>query len=172
MADVQTTTLYEQDFYLWALDQARAVRALRDAAAGQGDLTAALNGIDWDDLIEELEGLAKRDRRELHSRLMTIVEHLTKLAVSSAKEPRSGWENTIRRERREIEILLQQSPSLRREVAELLDSPQVAKTVTETLRAIQIRMEMGATVDGLPGRPFTPDQALNDWWPEQAGNDS
>ncbi len=38
MADVQSTTLYEQDFYRWALDQARAVRALRDAASGQGDL--------------------------------------------------------------------------------------------------------------------------------------
>ena len=27
MADVQTTSLYEQDFYLWALNQAQAVRA-------------------------------------------------------------------------------------------------------------------------------------------------
>ena len=27
MADIQTSTLYEQDFYLWALDQARAVQA-------------------------------------------------------------------------------------------------------------------------------------------------
>ena len=42
MADVQTASLYEQDFYLWALDQATALRRLRDAVAGQGDLAAVL----------------------------------------------------------------------------------------------------------------------------------
>jgi hypothetical protein len=72
MADAQTSSLYEQDFNAWTLDQVRALRVLRDAASGLGDLTAALDGIDWDDLIEELEGLAKRDQRELQSRMITI----------------------------------------------------------------------------------------------------
>src|ERR1700722_12633667 len=109
MADVQTTSLYEQDFYLWALDQAKALRTLRDAAAGQGDLPSALSAIDWDNAIEELEGLAKRDRRELQSRINVIVEHLVKLESSTVSRPRGGWENTVRRERGEIELLLQQS---------------------------------------------------------------
>jgi hypothetical protein len=168
MADVQTAGLYEQDFYLWALDQATALRRLRDASAGQGDLTAALNAIDWDNAIEELESLGKRDRRELQSRINVVIEHLTKLETSFATSPRAGWQNTVRRERSDIELLLRQSPFLRPEVPDFVISPSALKTRRQTVEAIS-RQEADHQASTHAGEreSLTEAQVLDDWWPEQ-----
>src|SRR5271154_4125624 len=97
MADVQSASLYDQDFHQWALDQARAVRELRDAAARPGAARTVRHALDWDNLIEELEGLAKGVRSELRSRLLTIIQHLVKLELSTAVDMRHGWEETVQR---------------------------------------------------------------------------
>ena len=94
--------LYDRDFFEWTQRQAGA---LREVAAGKA---AAL---DWENLAEEIESLGKSQRRELASRLMTIVEHLAKLEYSPASEPRPGWEASVSRERDEIERLLEDSPA-------------------------------------------------------------
>src|SRR5271156_4440109 len=91
MADVQTASLYDQDFHQWALDQARAVRGVRDAAARPGAARTVRHALDWDNLIEELEGLAKGVRSELRSRLLTIIQHLVKLELTSSGEKGDLW---------------------------------------------------------------------------------
>jgi len=92
---------YDTDFCAWAAAQAELLRAGR------------LDEADIARIAEEIEDLGKRDRRELASRIQTVIEHLMKLAASPATEPRAGWEATIARERVEIGRLLEDSPSLR-----------------------------------------------------------
>ncbi len=66
----QKTLLYEQDLNLW-LEQ-----AIAQLKSGQ------LKELDIENLIEELEGLAARDRREFKSRLANLIEHLLKRCYS------------------------------------------------------------------------------------------
>ncbi|MBV9776885.1 MAG: DUF29 domain-containing protein [Acetobacteraceae bacterium] len=91
---------YDTDFCAWAAAQARLLRAGR---LGEADIAH---------IAEEIEELGKRDRRELASRIRTVIEHLMKLTASPATEPRAGWEATINRERVEIGRLLEDSLSL------------------------------------------------------------
>ena len=92
---------YDTDFCAWAAAQAELLRAGR------------LDEADIARIAGEIEDLGKRDRREVASRIQTVIEHLMKLAASPATEPRAGWEATIARERVEIGRLLEDSPSLR-----------------------------------------------------------
>ena len=110
---MSTAELYEEDFLLWTKEQARL---LREAAERGVNLP-----LDWENLAEEVESLGRSDRRELRSRIATIIEHLLKLEHSSAREPREGWRNTVDRSRREAKLILKESPSLRNDVPELLD---------------------------------------------------
>ena len=103
MSDV--ADLYEADFVRWSEEQASALRS------------AALSGtnlpLDWENIADEIDSLGKSLRSELRNRLSTIIEHLLKLHVSPAIEPRPGWLETIDRERVEVETLLDENPSLR-----------------------------------------------------------
>jgi hypothetical protein len=98
---------YETDFYAWTVEQARLLRG--------GELSA----IDTANIAEEIESLGRSDRRELESRLTVLVMHLLKW--SGQPELRSkSWSATIREQRRQIEKLLRESPSLRSFVADAL----------------------------------------------------
>ena len=103
MTDV--SDLYESDFVRWSEEQAAA---LRSAAMSGANLP-----LDWEHLAEEIDSLGKSLRSELRSRLATIIEHLLKLQLSPATDPRGGWMETIGRERVEVETLLDENPSLR-----------------------------------------------------------
>ena len=119
--DINAVSSNEQDFSAWALAQAAAaaLRAARDAVASAGRRRivpeSVLRTLDWDNLAEEIEGLARRHWREPASRLVIIIEHLAKLENSSALEPRRGWNDTVEREREEVLEIMRDSPSLRRE---------------------------------------------------------
>ncbi len=100
---------YNTDYNLWLEETIAQIR--------RGDLA----NVNAEHLIEELEGLAGRDRRELESRLQVLLEHILKrLHVNSASDNR-GWEITIRTQRQEIIRILKQSPSLKRYFEEVFD---------------------------------------------------
>jgi Domain of unknown function DUF29 len=148
--------LYEEDFVRWTEQQSSA---LRDAARVDTNLP-----LDWENLAEEIESLGRSQRHELRSRLAVILEHLMKLEYSPAIDPRTGWIDTIGRERLNVEDLLQDSPSLRGEVGSMIEylKPRVARLATASL------FGYGETVKKLPPGDYTEEQVLGDWFPREA----
>ncbi|HEY5299477.1 MAG TPA: DUF29 domain-containing protein [Acetobacteraceae bacterium] len=142
---------YDQDFFLWSRAQADALRV---AARSGANLP-----VDWENVAEEIESLGRSDRRELASRLRVIMEHLLKLRSSAATEPRGGWIDTVLRERSDVAGLLQQSPSLHREVPALIDGERrAARRIVANARA-----RFGEALADEP--ELTEEQVLGDWLP-------
>jgi hypothetical protein len=163
-------SLYEQDFDAWAMGQAAALRAVRDAILNGADGSVeSLRAIDWENLVGEIEGLARRDRRELASRLALIVEHLARLEFSSAAEPRAGWVTTVRRERGDLADILEDSPSLRRAVPDLL-ARRTDKDIQVAAGALESYGEADAVAACLRrlGGGYTVEEVLGDWIPAPA----
>ena len=102
-----SSTLYEQDFNLWIEDTVNKLKAHQ------------FDEVDLDKLIEEIQALARRDRRELESRLRVLFAHLLKRVYVKSPDNFRGWEITIREQRNELRILLKQSPSLKEYLLEL-----------------------------------------------------
>jgi hypothetical protein len=137
--------LYEQDFVRWTEDQAAALRAGR------------LDALDLENLAEEIESLGRRDRRELKSRLAVLLMHLLKWREQSDRRTGS-WESSIRTQRGEIEEILADSPSLRREVRASIAAayPRARRNAAD---------ETGLPLDSFPETcPFTEDQVLTAEW--------
>ncbi len=93
-------SLYEADFYAWTQEQAKLLRAK------QWDLVDVAN------VIEEIETLGRQERRELRNRLTVLLGHLLKWQFQPEKRSNS-WLATIREQRREVETLLEENPSLK-----------------------------------------------------------
>ncbi len=148
--------LYDRDFLLWTQEQAAALRRIKDSNLP----------LDWENLAEEIESLGKSQRAALRSQLRRILRHLFKLDASPALEPRSGWEESIRDARVEVEDILQDSPSLRREVARLIreQAPTAAKLAAADLQS------HGEAAEALWARiekeGFSSEQVLGDWLPD------
>ena len=156
--------LYDEDFVRWTEEQAAALRRAQSLPlAGRRGSNLKL---DWQHLAEEIESLGKSDRRELRSQITRVLRHLLKLEVSPAAEPRAGWRATIDEARMEIEGLLDDSPSLRRETDGLIKKQirAAARLAADDLR------QYGETDEAIRGRlekrGFTVGQVLGDWFPE------
>ncbi|PSF32646.1 DUF29 domain-containing protein [Aphanothece hegewaldii CCALA 016] len=138
-------TLYEKDFYLWLQTTAELLKNQR------------LDQIDWENLIEEIESMGRSERKEIKSRLIILLEHLLKLSYwESEKEYNSrGWRNTIIEQRRQIELTLEDSPSLKTVLSEsFLDCYQKARM--DTIQKTQLSSNL------LPSEPpFTLTEVLN-----------
>jgi hypothetical protein len=151
--------LYDRDFVLWTEDQAAALRRAKDSNLP----------LDWENLAEEIESLGKSQRAELKSQSRRILRHLFKLDASPAIEPRAGGLTTIRDARVEIEDVLEDSPSLRREMAALVRQ----QTATAARLAAADLAQHGERDDGIRARVdaggFTAEQVLGDWFPAPPG---
>jgi Domain of unknown function DUF29 len=105
---------YRTDVLAWSTEQAGL---LRRRAAGELVNNSAL---DWPNIAEEIESVGQSERYRIQSHIGTVIEHLIKLQASLATDPRNGWKKTVRNARRGIERSLKSSPSLRREIAEII----------------------------------------------------
>nr|WP_294555313.1 DUF29 domain-containing protein [uncultured Rhodopila sp.] len=147
--------LYDSDFVLWSERQSELLRRL---AAGE----PVNEPPDWPNIVEEIESLGKSDKRELRSRVATILLHLVKLAASPVTEPRDGWEDTLFEQRGRLRALLKDSPSLRGIISELIaeELPDAREHGARSLSAHgeQPRVD----VDSLT---FTDDEVLGPWIP-------
>ncbi len=149
--------LYEEDFYAWTRAQARALRQLAR--------TRPNVPVDWKHLVEEVEDLGRSELHAVQNLLETIVEHLLKLLVSPAEDPRRGWMITVWRSRRELARRL--TPSLRRRLARDLTVHWQAGREAARF-ALELHGEHGAA-ERLPERcPWTLAQLLDpDFWPHE-----
>jgi hypothetical protein len=114
--------LYERDFAVWIEQQVALLRSGESA------------GLDVPNLVEELEGLTNRDVRALGSQLKRIMTHMLKLRLQPERATRS-WDDSIRNGRERIEDIVDQSPSLRRLLPDLMTKnyPRaVAQAASET----------------------------------------
>jgi len=97
---MQTITLYDQDFYAWTQHQAELLRSGR------------LGELDIENLVEEIESLGKQQQQELRNRLGILLGHLLKWRYQPEARSKS-WAATIREQRREIQEILEDNPSLK-----------------------------------------------------------
>ena len=96
---INQKTLYDQDYVQWI---EATLQQLRDRHYER---------VDWDNLMEEIEDMGKRERRSLESNLVIVLLHLLKWQFQP--EQRTGsWSGSIAEHRRRIAKLLRDSPSL------------------------------------------------------------
>jgi Domain of unknown function DUF29 len=123
---------YDTDLLSWAERQAAHLRAGR------------LDQLDAEHLIEELEAMAGKLRRELKNRLRVLLAQLLKWQMQPKRHSRS-WAGTIAEQRDQIDSLLEESPSLRQ------DLDEVARNAYP--RAVRL----AAIETGLPRHAFPPE---------------
>ena len=137
-----------QDFHAWLLDQAKRLRL--------GDM------IDRESLAEELEAMAGRERRELLSHLEVLLKHLLKWQFQPNRCGMS-WRNSVKVARRGIEDSLEDSPSLKPSVADVINK---AYARARSDAADEIRLTRKQTAQLPETCPWTFDQLTNpDFWP-------
>ena len=107
MTQTSLKTLYDIDFALWIEDTVNQLKSRN------------IENLDWDNLIEEIESLGKRDKRELESRLTTLFEDALKRNYVLLPDCYRGWEVTINRTQSNLRHILADSPSLRNYLREI-----------------------------------------------------
>ena len=93
-------SLYEQDILRWVEETVTKLKA------------HDFENLDLTNLIEEVESLGISQKKELLSRLITLLEHLLKRLYVSLPNDYNGWERTIREQRKQLKVLLKKVPSL------------------------------------------------------------
>jgi hypothetical protein len=152
MAKSSTSELvaYDDDYYAWVLDQIALLKAAR------------FSDLDVAHLADELRDLGNMTRREIESRLTVLLQHLLKWHFQPGKRSNS-WRAPIIEQRRRINAELDDSPSLRRHPAAVIED----EYVIARLRAAD---ETGIPVGRFPSScPYAAAQALDDgFWPGDA----
>ncbi len=132
-------SLYETDETSWLERMAELIAERR------------FSDLDYDNLREFLTDMARRDKREVLSRLTVLIAHRLKWEHQPTKRTTS-WESTIAEQRRELEVLLE-SGTLFRHARDVLG------------RAYEGAVEQAAIETGRPASSFPAEseRSLEDW---------
>jgi hypothetical protein len=95
-----SSSLYDQDFFAWANEQARLLRAGR------------LSEADIAHIAEEIESMGRSEKRELVNRLSVLLMHLLKWRFQPSARGTS-WRLTIEEQRQRLADHLLDNPSLK-----------------------------------------------------------
>jgi hypothetical protein len=157
----ENTSLYDTDFVLWSMQQAEAPRAAARGATNQP--------IDWENVAEEIDSLARSEKRELGSQIRRVIEHLLMLEYSAADGPRRRWVESIIDARSEIEDVFDDSPSLRTQI-EAVIATAVKRGARKAIFDLEKYGELDpATTARIRAASYTEDRVLGDWFPPQPG---
>lgn len=145
--DLKKLAGYEEDFALWCAEQAALLRA------------GKFDRVDVENIAEEVESLGRSDKHQIRSRLEVLLMHLLKWERQPEHRSRS-WASTIRDQRRKIQRLLDDSPSLKSFPGEVLaeEYPSARERASE---------ETAIYLDHFPETcPYTIEQILDrDFFP-------
>jgi Domain of unknown function DUF29 len=135
--------LYETDYMQWIETTIEKLRS-QDYA-----------NVDWENLIEEIEDMGRRERKSLKSNLIVILLHLLKWQFQPEK--RSGsWESSIIEHRRRVKDDLIDSPSLKPYLDNIF-----AECYTQAVK--QAKAETGLPLETFPIQcPYELPQVIDD----------
>ncbi len=97
---VNGSDLYNNDFYAWANQQASIIQ------------TGKLDSLDTQHILEELQIMSARERKELVSRLKILLLHLLKWKYQPQYQGKS-WILSIKSQRYEVAEVIEINPSLK-----------------------------------------------------------
>ncbi len=115
-----STALYDRDFLLWI------EATIQDLRSGD------LEKVDLENLIEEITSLGKAQKNAFKGQVRALIAHILKRFYVQMPLEYHGWERTIRHIRPEIEDLIETSPSLEKNYAQILDA-----TYQQALKQLQ-----------------------------------
>jgi hypothetical protein len=141
--DANLAELYERDYHAWVL---KTVALLKEGR---------FEALDLVNLMDELESMARRDKKSLRSDLRIVLLHLLKWQYQPQRRS-GGWEESIDEHRLRILDDLQDSPSLKPYLLEVFASVYAQ---ARKLAAKQTRLP----VETFPKQcPYTVEQVLEE----------
>ncbi|HWD57578.1 MAG TPA: DUF29 domain-containing protein [Stellaceae bacterium] len=162
---IDLKTLYAEDTVAWAENQAAALRAAAQGGSNQQ--------LDWENLAEEIEDLAKSQSRSLRSHIRNIIVHLIKLEYSPADRPHRKWRQSITNSRVEADDRIAESPSLKPRVEQII-AEEIERGARLAITALDARTELSRSLQQelkaksyLDMFSYTPEQILGDWFPPE-----
>jgi hypothetical protein len=105
---IAVKTLYETDFNLWLEETALLIKE------------GKLDRLDIENLLEEIEGMSRREKDAVESNLIRVLQHLLKWKYQPQKRSPS-WAYTIIEHSRRLKKAFKNSPSLNRHFNDVFD---------------------------------------------------
>ena len=143
--------LYEKDFHDWAMEQAVLLRAKR------------WQDLDLENLAEEVEDMARSQKKEIRSRLEVLVMHLLKWKYQPGRRTPS-WKTTVFNQRHDLVELIAEMPSL---------GPYLREAFQNRYNAARLsaEAETGIAFVLFPDEcPFTLEQVMDpEFYPDEPG---